>query len=432
MASHYHYDPRFLEAITAILIFLLGLFLISCPFIANFVINEPKIPEMRLLLDSSSVKSINNGDKATIHHVASASFYENIFNHAEFEDVELRGHGNSTWHQPKSSYQIKFKDEVDFFDMGSAKKWILLSNYYDDSYIRNSTAYKLQDLLGINYSPKGKFIDLYINEDYIGLYFLTTKVEIADTRVNLRSPSGILVEFDNLHNNLYDNDCYSSTFIACLAVKDTVAKDESSSMPLFLSKLNEAELAITRDDLDTLLAKIDLESFAKYFLLSELTSNPDAYSASIYMYADHPADKIHIGPGWDYDLAFANSVWNWASFDDYFSPSTKTPQLIHAANESISYQDIITAPSSDLAITRIFEYLLKKPVFMNTLSNIINKNLKNQKKSLLDNIESEITYIQDSIEKDTTKYQKSPSVSQEFVKSWLSARYNYVIETYGN
>ena len=48
--------------------------------------------------------------------------------------------------------------------------------------------------------------------------------------------------------------------------------------------------------------------------------NPDAYWTSFYMYKDGVEDKIHAGPGWDFDLAFANGWWgNWMG-EEFYSP----------------------------------------------------------------------------------------------------------------
>ena len=53
---------------------------------------------------------------------------------------------------------------------------------------------------------------------------------------------------------------------------------------------------------------VDIESFAKHYLINKLVRNADAYRSSFYMYQDGKNDKIHVGPIWDYDLAFYSQV----------------------------------------------------------------------------------------------------------------------------
>lgn len=49
---------------------------------------------------------------------------------------------------------------------------------------------------------------------------------------------------------------------------------------------------------------IDVESFAKYYLINEFAENMDTYYSSTYLYKNGSKDVIHMGPTWDYDMAF--------------------------------------------------------------------------------------------------------------------------------
>ncbi len=77
---------------------------------------------------------------------------------------------------------------------------------------------------------------------------------------------------------------------------------------------------------------IELQSFIDYFLISELTKNPDAYLANIYFILQSINSDgkrlLSVGPQWDYDLAFGNTqkqFFNTASGWNYIHQS-QTPR----------------------------------------------------------------------------------------------------------
>jgi hypothetical protein len=55
---------------------------------------------------------------------------------------------------------------------------------------------------------------------------------------------------------------------------------------------------VTMEDLSSM---IDVDSFAKYYLINEYMQNKESFSTSFYWYQDGPADVLHLGPVWDFD-----------------------------------------------------------------------------------------------------------------------------------
>ena len=58
----------------------------------------------------------------------------------DYDSVEIRGRGNSTWNMQKKPYRIKFKQKEKFLGQGyaKAKKWTLLANAADKTLMRNA------------------------------------------------------------------------------------------------------------------------------------------------------------------------------------------------------------------------------------------------------------------------------------------------------
>jgi uncharacterized repeat protein (TIGR02543 family) len=116
--------------------------------------------------------------------------------------AKIRGRGNSTWSQfQKKSYRLKFDSKTDLLGLGSAKDFLLISNSFDMSQMRNYAAYTLAGLFGDNVTTKCAFAHLYVNGEYTGLYLVTEHTEVGKNRVNIGDGTeggtdvGYLLEF---------------------------------------------------------------------------------------------------------------------------------------------------------------------------------------------------------------------------------------------
>ncbi len=69
----------------------------------------------------------------------------------------------------------------------------------------------------------------------------------------------------------------------------------------------EGKIYQRKDTVNTEACGMDLQSFITWYLVNELSRNNDSvFFSSVYLYYD-PADRLlHMGPSWDFDLAFGN------------------------------------------------------------------------------------------------------------------------------
>ena len=98
--------------------------------------------------------------------------------------VKIKGRGNSTWNWDKKPYRIKLDKKTDLFGMGKNKNWVLLSNYLDESFMRNDTAFRISDELGL-VTMHSVWTDLVLNGEYVGNYQLCEQIRIDENRVNI-------------------------------------------------------------------------------------------------------------------------------------------------------------------------------------------------------------------------------------------------------
>ncbi len=112
--------------------------------------------------------------------------------------TSIGGRGNGTWDSNgKRPYNIKLAVSTNLLGMGKAKKWNLLANAGDDTFVKNQLTYDFSKEIGINYQVICKPVDLYCNEHYMGAYQLSQKVEIKSNRVNLATDAYEELQYAN-------------------------------------------------------------------------------------------------------------------------------------------------------------------------------------------------------------------------------------------
>ena len=391
------------------------------------------VPIMEINLNGVTQEEINAGSKKIKYPGNNVNIYDNG-KLSEYNDVEVKGRGNATWTWDKRPYQIKFSEKTDILGMGKEKKWCLLANYRDETNLRTLTGFTLEKMLGMDYTMDGRFVELYFDDNYQGLYYLTKAVEVSSNVVDLEDPLGVLVELDNLYGKREDT-YYITGNKDILTVKDMVEeKNEEEAMESFLKDYNKLEKAIKEKDYDLIQELIDVESFAQYYLLSEFTVNPDAYWTSFYMHKDGEEDKIHAGPGWDFDMAFANRYWsNWLG-DKLYSPTEtmiRKTELSPKTWVEMGYKE--SEFVEDKRFSKIMFNLVEIPEFQTEIERVFRNQMMGRGQDLIDGIIGQATIIYRAALLDTEKWEKDDFINHtEALIQWIKARYNYFEQVYGD
>ena len=383
------------------------------------------VPRINITLDGVSLEEINAGSKETKYEGNKLDLYEGG-EVREFEGVQVKGRGNATWMQEKKPYQIKFANKVDLFGLGKARKWVLLANALDMSNIRTDLAVRLEEMLGMKYRFEGEFVELYMDDKYEGLYYLTHVVEIGKVAVDLKEPLGVLVELDNLYWGVEKH--YESGKGDHMVVKDVVNEgEEDKAMKKFMRDYNEFERAVVAKNYARVEELVDVESFVQYYLLSEFLVNPDAYWTSFYMYKDGMNDKIHAGPGWDFDLAFANRKWgNWMGEDFYLPTRTMVRRdeiLSEEVYENMGLGDAVDWYGMSQNLSNIIFGLMEIPEFREEVARVYREKLLGRTEELISILENEVERVRWVIDVDNEKWQKGDFVEEvKKMVEWIKER----------
>lgn len=263
--------------------------------------------------------------------------------------MELKGRGNASWSRAKKGYQIKLDERKNILSMGAAKKWILLPSPVDHALIRNAIGLDLAEQLGLDFTSQWRFVDVYLDGAYNGLYILSEKVEIYPNRIAIKSiddtleaaigqgnylsdqenvvysddhktarVNGVTVDLTGGYHLEFDNYKDPLQFAAGNIYHVTVNEPEylgrdaqtDESFTYIRDYLESADKAILDTGSDDFLNYIDIESFARMWLLLEAIDAGDATdNMHIWKESELTGDgKIHAGPAWDYDRIMARDL----------------------------------------------------------------------------------------------------------------------------
>ena len=122
----------------------------------------------------------------------------------------IKGRGNATWtNLEKKPYRLKFDQKHKVLGIPSSRHWVLMANAeYWMGQLNDALPFEIGRRMGVAWNPHMQPVEVVLNGDYIGLYFLTEKIRVAKDRVNIeeqndyeidpeRVTGGWLLEIDN-------------------------------------------------------------------------------------------------------------------------------------------------------------------------------------------------------------------------------------------
>lgn len=280
---------------------------------------------------------------------------------------EIKGRGND-WLIPKKSYSLQLASDADLLGMGQAEKWILLSNAFDPSHVRNKLIYDFAGEVGLDFSPESTWVDLYLNGEYAGLYLLCERNELHPQRVSLEGEGQYLVSMD-LGWRLEQN---RKPFLTTDAGYSFRVHDSQLEDAALQRLLQSVENAITAENgIDPLTGKhwtelIDLDSWVKKYLLEEVFGNGDGGAISQYYYGSSDDLRMYAGPAWDYDVSMGNALaWRVKAPNSLFAGrpriwSSISPSWYYGLYQQDSFYERMTQEYQEVFLPLLDTFLNEK------------------------------------------------------------------------
>ncbi len=236
--------------------------------------------------------------------------------------MKIKGRGNSTWTFAKKPFKIKLDKKAKLLNQkAKAKKWVLLANYCDKSLLRNGVAFKISELLGFEFTPSARFVDVVFNGELLGSYMMSDQVEVKKGRVPVEEQEkedttepnitgGYLLELDGFAQS--EPVYFKTNKKVLITIKypkdDEINNAQREYITNYTKHFEDILFSPNFKDAKTgYRAYVDTKSLIDWYIACELTGNSDSFW-STYIYKKRNDPKFYFGPMWDYDIAFNNDM----------------------------------------------------------------------------------------------------------------------------
>ncbi len=288
-------------------------------------------------------------------------------------NVKVRGNWTTTY--DKKPLRLKFTEKQNLLGMNNGammKNWLLLAEYKDASMLRNKTALTIaEELLADDglYVSDAEFVEVFVNNEYWGVYLLAEQQQINPDRVNITEAEvgykgtdiGYFLEFDGYYDeeapiqsfsmdyadnapltpfrgdeetddsvqplNKGGRDIKENTGITIKS--DIYSQEQHDFIEAFTNNVYRIMYYAAYEDMayvfsedyseisestdlspqEAVEAVVNTESLADAYILNEIACDADIYWSSFFMSVDFGENgdkKLRFEAPWDFDSALGN------------------------------------------------------------------------------------------------------------------------------
>ena len=226
--------------------------------------------------------------------------------------IRIRGN-TSAYYSSKKPYKIKLEKKNDMMGRNDScyydKNWILIDSGGDE--LNTMIGLKTNELMGLGgWTPVYKFVNLFINNDYRGIYMLVESIKRnKDCRLNVDKQTGYIIECDAYWWN--EDVYFASDMNKKYTFKYPDEEDITENQLSYIRQVvNNVETAI---DNGTYPSYIDVPSFAAWMLAHDLLGTYDSGGANIYLtkYDNTNDSKLCMSVLWDFS-SIMKTTNQWA------------------------------------------------------------------------------------------------------------------------
>ncbi|OUM68355.1 hypothetical protein PIROE2DRAFT_58123 [Piromyces sp. E2] len=374
--------------------------------------------------------------------------------------IKLRGNSSSFYGDVKKvmanqvPYRIKFDEKINVLGLHHGEKfkdWVLLKTEGD--VIRNDIAFRMGRIIFGDkyYVSDSKFVKLYINDTFKGIYLLVEQNEIDKKKVNVSVPEknyngtdiGYYFEIDNYYNEnpgkyfIYDYGGVTIKDIRgverklaqveftvksdfyCQEQLDFIGNYTTNVFSILYHAIEKGEYKTMDENYnlvnstftsaeETISAVLDIESAVNMYLLYEIVHDNDVGEGSFFFAIDFSRkskiQKLQMVSPWDFNWTYGDSprrYWAAAFCEASFAKrmgDRSNPWFILLGKEEW------------------FHELVSKK--WESLSSSIRAEVINEKNHLIDNIN------------DISLVGKNVMDGVDSIDNWLNKRFNWIDEAF--
>lgn len=258
--------------------------------------------------------------------------------------LEIKIRGNTSAYSEKKPYRLTLDQPIDLLNGESNcadTDWVLLA--YSGTNLKTFLGNDIATLCGMEWQPQLRFVNVILNGDWKGCYLLTEAVERSSAKLYVED-TGYFFENDAYWWNsggLYFKTENQVSSLGFTFQYPNITDASDARIATLQSYMQEVEDAILSGSA-SVSEYLDLDSWAGWLLCRDILGHGDAVGSNLYYYiydlasSDASDRKIHMGPLWDFDGAFA-TVSGWSAQHDagylYFAYLFELPEFRAAYEE---------------------------------------------------------------------------------------------------
>lgn len=316
---------------------------IGLPIVSVITLNgEEPVCDYVTHPEGSMGESITNATKVPCRIIITKN-QDILFDSGDYEKnvsgATIKINGNTGAYHDNKPYKIKLQVKEDLLLRGDKKykdkEWRLLK---DARTLNTMIGLKVNELIGMPWTPSYMPCNVFINNDYRGCYLLIESVKRnSDSRLNVDENTGFIVERDPYWWNesiYFSTDYFNMSNGYRWTWKYPDEDDVTEEITEYVqSSINRAEKSIKEGNYEQY---IDVNSFVSWILAHDILGTWDSGGSNLYLMRYDNNSLLQMANMWDFDTIFwmnkdSFSRYHTESYDYYF------PLLFNNVNTTFLY-----------------------------------------------------------------------------------------------
>jgi len=244
--------------------------------------------------------------KKGIRYLSYVSNISKIY-HIYLDKIRIKSRGGWSEDFPKRNFTIELSKKHSLAGLKSDDDWILGASYIDKSFIRNKLSYDLFRSFNIkNITPTCRYVEVYRNFQYWGLYILTERMDCkrleinkSDTNAYIFKEPPVFIDPDifSTSNPYIKGDIHHQKHPRLFELNKT---DYLEKLRCFIKTSPDSVFYSESKGIHTY---FNLDNIVDWHILLLITHNADGTRKNFYLYKREINALFEIVP-WDYDHSF--------------------------------------------------------------------------------------------------------------------------------
>ncbi|MHA1805183.1 MAG: CotH kinase family protein [Promethearchaeota archaeon] len=223
-------------------------------------------------------------------------------------DAKIRIRGRFSAILPKKGYSLELSEKIALLDMRKDDDWYLFAMYLDFTRMRYKLSFDLwNSLQNLNEQtpplPESRYVKLYINNEFQGLYLLAEKADRKLFRLDPNLSTLIFQPIRPTALNRYNSFDWEQEWPN---PEDLMIIDEI--LPELIDFINNSADEEFFDPTFGIYSKIDKQNLIDFFLFNFFILHTDFWSKNYFLIRNTPPSKFQLIP-WDFDGSFGQTGW---------------------------------------------------------------------------------------------------------------------------